>query len=68
LIPLAYAGVETPVFHPSDKDPSLHPSEQRSLTGAPESLGTPASLRIEFLRCLYGRPEACSASGNPLRG
>ncbi len=28
-------------FHPSDKDPSLHPSEHKSLAGDPESLGTP---------------------------
>jgi hypothetical protein len=27
--------------HPSDEDLSLHPSEQKSLAGDPESLGTP---------------------------
>lgn len=34
-------GVETPAFHPSDKDPSL---------------GAPASLRIELFRCGKPRP------------
>ena len=28
--------------HPSDEDLSLHPIEQKSLSGDPESLGTPA--------------------------
>jgi len=28
--------------HPTDEDLSLHPSEQRSLAGDPESVGTPA--------------------------
>ena len=36
------ATVERPVFHPTDKDQSLHPSEQRPLAGDPESVGTPA--------------------------
>jgi len=27
--------------HPTDKDPSIHPSEQRSLAGDPDSMGTP---------------------------
>ena len=31
--------------HPNDEDLSLHPSEQRSLAGDPESLGTPAGNR-----------------------
>lgn len=30
-----------PLMHPTDLDLSLHPSEQRSLTGDPESVGTP---------------------------
>ncbi len=38
-------GLKTPLFHPSDKDPSLHPNEQESLAGDPESPGTPSSLR-----------------------
>jgi hypothetical protein len=32
---------EEPEHHPIDKDLSLHPSEQKSLAGDPESLGTP---------------------------
>ncbi len=31
-----------PAVHPNDKDPSLHPSIQKSFAGDPESLGTPA--------------------------
>ena len=30
-----------PEFHPTDEDLSLHPSEQRSLAGGPESAGAP---------------------------
>jgi glutamate/tyrosine decarboxylase-like PLP-dependent enzyme len=32
---------ETPDHHPTDKDLSLHPSEQKSLAGDPESVGAP---------------------------
>jgi ATP-binding cassette subfamily B protein len=32
---------DAPTFFPTDKDPSPHPSEQRSLAGGPESVGTP---------------------------
>jgi 6,7-dimethyl-8-ribityllumazine synthase len=31
--------------HPNDEDLSLHPSEQKSLAGGPESLGTPGASR-----------------------
>jgi 6,7-dimethyl-8-ribityllumazine synthase len=31
--------------HPNDEDLSLHPSEQKSLAGGPESLGTPGTNR-----------------------
>lgn len=31
--------------HSTDKDQSLHPSEQRSLAGDPESAGTPPNHR-----------------------
>jgi DNA polymerase-4 len=34
-------GADSPVSHPSDEDLSLHPSEQKSLAGDPESPGTP---------------------------
>jgi DNA polymerase-4 len=34
-------GEKKPVSHPSDEDLSLHPSEQKSLVGGPESPGTP---------------------------
>ena len=41
---------DAPVIHPTDKDPSPHPSEQKSLAGDPESVGTPVlhdiSLKI----------------------
>ena len=30
-----------PGIHPIDEDLSLHPSEQKSLAGDPESMGTP---------------------------
>jgi acetylornithine deacetylase len=38
-----YAGMagETPDLHPTDGDLSVHPNEQRSLAGDPESVGTP---------------------------
>ena len=29
--------------HPTDEDLALHPSEQQSLAGDPESVGTPGS-------------------------
>ena len=32
---------KTPADHPTNKDPSVHPSEQKSLAGDPESVGTP---------------------------
>jgi hypothetical protein len=44
---LAIARVETPFFHPSDKDPSL---------------GTPASLRIEIIHSFYSGPERMRAT------
>jgi 6,7-dimethyl-8-ribityllumazine synthase len=49
--------------HPNDEDLSLHPSEQKSLAGGPESLGTPGSSRgasflaplgnLEFIDCQF---------------
>ncbi len=33
----------TPALHPTNKDLSLHPNEQRPLAGGPESAGTPAA-------------------------
>ena len=35
-----------PFRHPTDEDLSLHPNEQQSLAGDPESLGTPARAII----------------------
>jgi ATP-binding cassette subfamily B protein len=39
---------DTPVLHPTDKDPSPHPSEQKSLAGDPESVGTPVLRNISL--------------------
>ena len=33
------------LLHPTDEDLSIHPSEQRSLAGGPESVGTPVTVR-----------------------
>ncbi|MGA3136329.1 MAG: 6,7-dimethyl-8-ribityllumazine synthase [Terracidiphilus sp.] len=38
-------GWEEETSHPNDEDQSLHPSEQTSLAGGPESLGTPTTSR-----------------------
>ncbi len=58
--------VGTPVLHPTDEDLSLHPNEQRSLVGDPESVGTPVlhptdedlSLHPSEQRSLVGDPES----------
>jgi ATP-binding cassette subfamily B protein len=39
---------DTPVLHPTDKDLSPHPSEQKSLAGDPESVGTPVLRGISL--------------------
>ena len=44
-----------PVLHSTDKDPSLHPSEQRSLAGDPESAGTPVLGLSEAPAALPGQ-------------
>jgi hypothetical protein len=33
-------------FHPTDEDLSLHPSEQKSLAGDPESAGIPLRKKL----------------------
>jgi agmatine deiminase len=35
---------QQPAAHPADEDQSVHPNEQRSLVGDPESAGTPSAL------------------------
>jgi hypothetical protein len=55
-----------PFNHPNDEDLSLHPSEQKSLAGDPESLGTPMnhpndedlSLHPSEQKSLAGDPES----------
>jgi ribonuclease P protein component len=48
LAPQSPAGPTTdlPTSHPSDKDLSHHPNEQKSLVGDPESPGTPTGTRV----------------------
>ena len=41
--------VPSPSSHPSDEDPSPHPSEHKSLAGDPESPGTPASAQANMV-------------------
>jgi glycosyltransferase involved in cell wall biosynthesis len=53
-----------PVLHPTDKDPSHHPNEQRSLAGDLESSGTPvlglseapAALQVQW-GTVFNQPE-----------
>src|ERR1035437_5425470 len=44
-----------PVLQPTDKDPFLHPNEQRSLAGDPESAGTPVLGLSEAPAALPGQ-------------
>jgi len=48
-------------FHPTDEDQSLHPSEQSSLAGDPESVGTPV-LGRPATRALYEAGQAKTAA------